>query len=414
MFGNFKESLSNVTYNLSSLSITSQKKAAQIMESTRLGMFSSFKPKSSTIESKQEERKQQKEEKFSRRDLINLNQEQQQQVRELEDFEEYKELVNNADNIDQEDILHPNVSILEEEEEIEKEYEVVSISAVPCKSELFILQLYSLLKNTESCFLEGAFVFADPENKLFYLLTRMCEPNIFRKGFGEMITHDIFLKNSKFEKLAKKLNRGNVKIDMKELEGFTLYDPKARVFRYFMYENDIKKINNDPVELNYLCDPDCNDERYASNNKRECRESRKKPKSVILFYPFKVVREEGNNKIEQKYVYLKLEHTHAISLAHIVEAYHAYMYPKKEDDSGYPYRRERTVRDSEVMYKPELRDIDKNFYSNELTYDRNIQNIRIIKNEVNFYDKFVRSNDEMFIPSSVLNIIIDEVNQQIA
>ena len=41
-----------------------------------------------------------------------------------------------------------------------------------------------LLIETESCFLEGAFVFADPDNKLFNLLTRMCEPNIFRTSLS--------------------------------------------------------------------------------------------------------------------------------------------------------------------------------------------------------------------------------------
>lgn len=413
MFGNFTESLTSITYNLSSLSVSGQKKAAQIMEATRISkMFSTFEPKSSIVESKQEERKEKQEKRFSRRELINLNQKELEQLQELENVDDYKDLESNSGNMDKEDILHPNVSILEEGEEIETEYDIVNISAAPCKSELFILKLYELLIDTDSCFLEGAFVFADPDNKLFNLLTRMCEPNVFRKGFGEYITHDIFLKNSKFQKLVKKFNRGNTTIDMKELEGLTLYDPSAKVFKYFMYENDIKNLKSQMTSLSYLCNPDCNDEKYAKNNQKECRESRKKTKAVILFYPFKVLREEGNKKIEQKYIYLKLEHTHSISLAHLVEAYHAYMYPKKEDDSGYPYRRERTINDSEINYKEELRDIDSEFYSNDLTHDR--KNIKMIQDEVKFYNNFVRSNDEMFIPSSVLDIILEEVEQEVS
>jgi hypothetical protein len=416
MFGNFTESLTSITYNLSSLSVSSQKKAAQIMESTRISkMFSTFQPKSRIIESKQEERKSKQEERFSRKQLINLNQNEQQQLKELENFDDYKDVIDNSEYIDKEDILHPNVSILEEGEEIETEYDIVSINAAPCKSELFILKLYELLIDTDSCFLEGAFVFSDPDNKLFNLLTRMCEPNIFRKGFGEYITHDIFLKNTKFQKLVKKFNRGNTNIDMKELEGLTLYDPNSRVFKYFMYENDIKNLKSQIKELSYLCNPNCNDEKYAKNNKNECRESRKKTKAVILFYPFKVVREEENKKIEQKYIYLKLEHTHSISLAHLVEAYHAYLYPKKDDDSGYPYRRERTINDSETNYKKELQTIDSKFYNDDLTHGRKgIQNIKVIQDEVKFYNNFVRSNDEMFIPSSVLDIILEEVDEEVS
>jgi hypothetical protein len=413
MFGNFTESLTSITYNLSSLSVSSKKKAAQIMEATRISqMFSTFQPKSTTIESKQEERKEKQEKRFSRQELINLNQKELQQLQELENFNDYKNLISNSENIDKEDILHPNVSILEEGEEIETEYDIVNISAAPCKSELFILKLYELLIDTDSCFLEGAFVFSDPDNKLFNLLTRMCEPNVFRKGFGEYITHDIFLKNSKFQKLVEKFNRGNTSINMEELEGLTLYDPNARVFKYFMYENDIKNLKSQITKLSYLCNPNCNNEKYAKNNDNECRESRKKTKAVILFYPFKVLREEGNKKIEQKYIYLKLEHTHSVSLAHLVEAYHAYMYPKKEDDSGYPYRRERTINDSETNYKKELRDIDSKFYSDDLTHGR--KSIKIIQDEVKFYNNFVRSNDEMFIPSSVLDIILEEVDQEVS
>lgn len=415
MFGNFTESLTSITYNLSSLSVSGKKKAAQIMEATRMSqMFSTFQPRSSIVESKQEERKEKQEKRFSRKELINLNEKELQQLQELENFNDYKDLVSNSDNIDNEDILHPNVSILEEGEEIETEYDIVNISAAPCKSELFILKLYELLIDTDSCFLEGAFVFADPDNKLFNLLTRMCEPNVFRKGFGEYITHDIFFKNSKFQKLVKKFNRGNTNVDMKELEGLTLYDPNARVFKYFMYENDIKNLKSQMTSLSYLCNPDCNDQKYAKNNQKECRESRKKTKAVILFYPFKVVREEENKKIEQKYIYLKLEHTHSVSLQHLVEAYHAYMYPKKDDDSGYPYRRERTIDDSEINYKEELRNIDSEFYNNDLTHGRKSINVRVIQDEVNFYNNFVRSNDEMFIPSSVLDIILDEVEQEVS
>ena len=59
MFGNFTESLTSITYNLSSLSVSGQKKAAQILEATRISkMFSTFEPKSSIVESKQEERKE--------------------------------------------------------------------------------------------------------------------------------------------------------------------------------------------------------------------------------------------------------------------------------------------------------------------------------------------------------------------
>ena len=84
MFGNFTESLTSITYNLSSLSVSSKKKAAQIMEATRISqMFSTFQPKSTTIESKQEERKEKQEKRFSRQELINLNQKELQQLQEL-------------------------------------------------------------------------------------------------------------------------------------------------------------------------------------------------------------------------------------------------------------------------------------------------------------------------------------------
>jgi len=255
-----------------------------------------------------------------------------------------------------------------------------------CKTSEIIKNIYNTIN--KNCFLHGAFVFEDEKGLLLNALTHNCGVNRWRKSLRDEITHNTFMNEEKFRKLGH-----NSILDTEFLTSMKLYYPDANIWKYYQYENFIKNEGGNTEILKYLCNPKCNEDEKLE----ECTDDRKAPKKVMLFYPFRVKSLKKN--VSKRYLYLKLESSPAISVEHAIEAAEAYTTDVK-DNSGYPRRRER-LRKKETSYDDKLRIADHEFYES-LNLSSND------KEDIRFYNDFVRSHNELFIPQSITNRIIKE------
>lgn len=271
-----------------------------------------------------------------------------------------------------------------------------------CRSEEFIKVLYNILRQGEdnNCFTEGAFVISDQKGEVFKILTHGCvdekgENNEIRVSYLGYITHDVFLRPTKFKSLrsGSRLNKEFL-IDEGVLQEGYVYNS------FKQYENTIRDKKSKPKSLEFLCNPVCNED----PNKAECIESRRNTKAIILFYPF-VVEENLNMGLKEyrRYLYLKLERNKAISYEHAKDAYEAYLNPVMEDESGFDRRRERTTKQNEKRYKDNLNTKDLNFYQKFYNIDKDDK-------ELKYYNEFVRSNDEFYIPQKITSDIINKLS----
>lgn len=286
---------------------------------------------------------------------------------------------------------------------MEDDDELIETPDMRCVSEVFIQKLYNILRQgkNNNCFLEGAFVIADQDGRVLESLTNTCfnqqgNPlNTMRPSWGGVITHDVFLNPESF----KNVHRGS-KLDLEFLAQKNITSIGEYYNSYNQYENDIRDINAKITELTFLCNPECN----QNPRLEECIESRRKVKRVILFYPFMVVKNAPNpaDEIRKRYVYLKLEDSHAVSLQHVISASQAYTNPVSSDSSGFDYRRERLKNSDEDRYKAVLRNKDQSFYYDIFSIGRNNEGVR-------FYNDYVRSNDEFFVPQEMTNAIFDMI-----
>jgi hypothetical protein len=279
--------------------------------------------------------------------------------------------------------------------------EFEEIPEMKCQSERFIQRLYDVLRRgRDNCFLEGAFVISDDNGKVFQALTDTCfdeerkSLNTMRNSVGS-ITHDVFMNPGNF----RNVHRGSrLDLDFLATNGITSL---GRFYNsYSQYENDIRDSRANVKELTFLCNPECKQD----PSQEQCIDSRRKVKRVILFYPFMVIKNAIRNvdEVKKRYIYFKLEDSHAISLSHAMSAAQAYISPVSSDDSGFDYRRERTTKQDEERYKTRLRQKDERFYYDLFRIGRNNENVR-------FYNDYVRSNDEFFIPQEMTNEIINSL-----
>jgi hypothetical protein len=281
-----------------------------------------------------------------------------------------------------------------------------------CKSEEFIQILYQILRQgRDNCFTEGAFVISDENGKVLKLLTKTClddtvkdkiqYDNNYRSSFFGVISHDSFLNSSQF-------NKGKVGIKLYDqfLIDKGLLEEGYTYNTYKQFENPIKDKNHKPKSLQFLCNPICNEQK----EREECIEARRNTKNVILFYPFVVEKDEGMGfKVFKQYLYLKLEEHPYISVSHGKEALYAYTSPVFEDESGFDRRRERFAGGKgEHKYKQNLRIKDFNFYKE--FFVKNDQELSKLQTELEFYNNFVRSNDEFYVPQTMTNDIISRLS----
>lgn len=281
--------------------------------------------------------------------------------------------------------------------------ELIELPDTRCLSGLFIQKLYDILRQgtNNNCFLEGAFVISDDDGKVLESLINTCfdqdgNPlNGMRYSLGPNITHDVFLNPNSF----KNVHRGS-RLDLDFLTQQKLIDMGTYYNSYKQYENDIRDINTNITEFTFLCNPECN----VNSNLEQCIDTRRKVKRVILFYPFMVIKNavRPEDEIKKRYVYLKLEDSRAVSAQHVVSAISAYTSPLSSDSSGFDYRRERLKSSDEQRYKALLRQKDQAFYYELFMIGQNNQDVR-------FYNDYVRSNDEFFVPQVMTDRIFEMI-----
>lgn len=274
---------------------------------------------------------------------------------------------------------------------------------IVCLSGLFIQKLYDILREgtNNNCFLEGAFVISDQDGRVLESLSNTCldeskNPlNTMRNSFGSLITHDTFLIPESF----RNVHRGS-RLDLNFLTQQKLIEIGKYYNSYRQYENDIRDINTNITEFTFLCNPECNEDPTLE----QCINTRRKVKRVILFYPFMVVKNaiNPNDEIKKRYVYLKLEDSHAISAEHAYSAFLAYTNAVSSDSSGFDYRRERLKNSDEQRYKSVLRVKDQSFYYDRFMIGQNNE-------DVTFYNNYVRSNDEFFVPQVMTDRIFEMI-----
>lgn len=106
-------------------------------------------------------------------------------------------------------------------------------------------------------------------------------------------------------------------------------------------------------------------------------------KRVVLWYVFSVGRE--------KFMYLKLESSPALSVSHVVSAASRYLLKRKKQ-SRYPTRRENAYKNGDLVARDAL--------------SLSLQNARALwphaAREAAAYDAFLRIGREMFVPASVV------------
>lgn len=284
----------------------------------------------------------------------------------------------------------------------DEQYEMVLLKDNDCMMFNVIDNLHKLLILRNTCFLQGAFVFSDQDGKLFDRLIQSCNYN-YRRPIGQVITHDVFINPKSFESRGKKS-----KLDQIFLKEQKLYYPNAVNNKFYMYEIPIQDKKKNPIDFNYACDEKC---REDDSDKTKCPESIKQTKRILLLYPFQVnvFPEDGSKKISKRYLYIKLEDSHAISTQHMISSFQAYVMPKlfskKEviEKKEYPIRRERKSGSIEKQYDDShLKEIDDQFYNN----------VNVDLQEVTFYNIHVRNHHEFFIPQNITNAIISDVEME--
>ena len=260
--------------------------------------------------------------------------------------------------------------------------------------------LHKLLIMRNMCFLQGAFVFADKDGNLFKRLLHRCDYQ-YRRRFAT-ITHDAFINPKEFDNRNK-----NSRLDQQFLRDEKIFYPEAVNFKMYMYEVDIQDANRNHLEYNYACDEKCQEN---DSDKTRCPESIKESKKIVLMYPFQVDATLPNGEIIRKrYLYVKLEDAHGVSVEHAKSATTAYfvnpfyrMLGYKEDQKKYPIRRERKIR-SEVPYgQSPFPESDNQFY-NALNVDLQ---------EVLFYNTYIRNHYELFVPQILTNSIIADIEPE--
>ena len=223
---------------------------------------------------------------------------------------------------------------------------------------LFFGKITAFLSLYDECFVGGAFIFEDPNAKLFNLLTHnnltdnedyLCgttkffSPNV---SFKQSKTHGIFL--NKFNK-AKCVPEVAINL------------PKCQDSRCIKYERIIN--------LHNICSA-CNDVKNRDH------------KGVILYYPF--------TYLGKRYLYAKLESHKMISTGHLTEAVKTYVLKTKT-----PERRENDKYTDEILEK------DINFYHEISTL------FNIDAQDINEYNSNLRQGAEFFVSSDLLKMFFD-------
>lgn len=279
----------------------------------------------------------------------------------------------------------------------------------------FATELHSILEKTKSCFLSGTFVIGDNNEHDFLKQIGQVQnfnyerktvkvkglklkipvvnvPNLIgecRRRHGDM-SHTLFLNDEDFQKTKNNTTESKI-----------------------VYASGQHEVTTDVPIIEYGCDIDC-----RNNPSTECK-NKQVPKKSLLWSIFKV---EQQTELKN-YVFFKLEGNPALDIEHILAAAkHYFTKDGAKRDNGYDIRREdMTFVDGESKYslhcEPVIEDGKRMFkYKNDdrphpgYTFqdkdDNDLVTIctflqvdyDIARQEKEWYDSYVRTRDEMFIP----------------
>lgn len=257
----------------------------------------------------------------------------------------------------------------------------------------FIKGLYNFLREKRVCFLNGAFVMSDPYGKLYDTLKK-CPSQQDRDSIGGLITHELFLKESQFEKL--KPTTSKVVLDTEFSNQQNTFKKNKLIDDYTLFEINLYECKDNELikGLSYLCDNQCMN-KLSPDESKNC-ENNKETKRIILMYPFQVI----DNGIKKRYLYFKLESYPVKSLEHVEEWFNL------ARKTTYTLRREDKPRSNKTI---------------ELEYSQNsspsvkdsllLSDLKAMDNneELIYYNEHLRMHREMFIPSTVINKIMPEL-----
>ena len=249
----------------------------------------------------------------------------------------------------------------------------------------FIEKLYDFFNETEMCFLSGSMVFDNDGQWLYrslmkgHRLTKNCS-NVSSRFSSS--SHLSFLKQSEFKE-ARDAIGGTEEYMIRDSPSAKQYDKK--IGRY----------------LTYLCDKRCR----ATPTPPDCLPGDREPKGIGMFYPFSLVKSDDQT-VSIDYLFMKLEQ-YETSPTHPINA---------TKHLGHYFQRRRGH--EKVMTHPKRREDDKLVVPENATNDFDIMvkyytdhgatedQVEQLKEKITFFNKNVRTRNEVYVPSEILGIIL--------
>lgn len=317
----------------------------------------------------------------------------------------------------------------------------------------FIRLIYDKLIESDMCFLSGAFVFEDPNLELFNTLISSDDisnndidlkrngiftstHNVFfnAKTFKERLTSKSsdYLLNNTFHKIFNTLPNGKNNLQYQRvLDVYLSYLCDKCCQKQTLKENNTNNVISESVNttsnnsdnnsdnssnirksINKINDISNNVSSNVSNNvsnnktssNKDCTptycKKNKETKRILLFYPFQIEKQDGSDK--HTYLYLKLENNLAQSLYHQKRAMDRYVLFRSKKHT-HKSRREDNRKNKQKFYNSNSKNtkLFKKLY-NKTDNNHNNSNLDSIK----FYNKFVRSSNELFLSKNMINKIL--------
>lgn len=175
------------------------------------------------------------------------------------------------------------------------------------------------------------------------------------------------------------------------LKAFSKPRPVARTHRHFIRDtNDSKQMELTlKPPMRYLCDSSCR----GSKKSQDCTKGKRTSKGVLMWYAFR--------RGPRTFLFVKLEGSKGMSIAHAIKAFKKYALKKDFDSGGYPYRAETKPRSEQNLSrnrKALSRWADSAFKSD----GERKRALSRLDEKMAEYDRTVRVGNEMFVPWMIL------------
>lgn len=232
-------------------------------------------------------------------------------------------------------------------------------------------KLFNILDNNDMCFIGGALVIEDPENKIFNLLT-YDTPEIDTNHKLKLSNYTNMIQTLTHSSFSDRFNPSGV---VPNNPSFII--PKVKCMTEKFKCNKFER----KIYIEKICNNCVTDDSHVE------------VKQNLLYYPFKDL--EGNN-----YLYIKLESHPSISLGHAKAAIDTYVTKSKfNSDSKTCKPRRESAKDLE-SWRNEFEIKDSKFYD-KLVYKGMLDNTEL-KTKIEHYNRNIRSGNELFIPYSFI------------